>query len=303
MNIIETDRLSRRFRGTEALHELTLGVPQGSLYALLGSNGAGKTTTLKLLMNLLAPSGGTARVLGADSRKLGERELAQIGYVSEAQRQPDWMTVRQLLDYCRPFYPTWDRTLESRLLAEFDLPSDRRLKDLSRGMRMKAVLLSALVYRPRLLVLDEPFGGLDPVVRDDVTQGLLAAVQLGETTAIISSHDIEEVERLADHVALLERGRLRFAETTDDLLGRFRRIEIEQESGVPGGDVPAAWLGWESGAGRASFVDSAYERDATERACRERFPAATVRAHPMTLREIFISLARRGRNQPKEITA
>ncbi|AOS45342.1 ABC transporter ATP-binding protein YtrB [Lacunisphaera limnophila] len=296
MNIIETDRLTRRFQATEAVHELTLAVPTGSVFALLGANGAGKTTTLKLLVNLLLPTAGSAQVLGVDSRRLGERELAQIGYVSENQKLPGGMTVAQLLDYCRSFYPTWDRTLEAKLLTRFDLPADRALKQLSRGMLMKAALLSALAYRPRLLVLDEPFSGLDPVVRDDFTAGLLEAAQLGETTVLLSSHDIEEVERLADHIALLEAGRLRFTETTEVLLGRFRRIEVELDGAAEPGDLPASWLGWRSEAGRAVFVESAYRRETTEQNCRQRFPSATVQAHPMTLREIFISLARRESN-------
>src|SRR6188474_852043 len=175
MNIIETQNLTRRFGRMEAVHELNLAVPTGSVFALLGPNGAGKTTTLKLLMNLLPATAGSARVLGVDSRKLGERELAQIGYVSENQKLPEWMTVRQLLDYCRPFYPSWDPALEAKLLTQFDLPSERKLKQLSRGMKMKAALLSTLAYRPKLLVLDEPFSGLDPVVRDDFTRGLLEA--------------------------------------------------------------------------------------------------------------------------------
>jgi ABC-2 type transport system ATP-binding protein len=210
--------------------------------------------------------------------------------------------VAQLLDYCRPFYPNWDRALEAALLARFELPRDRPLKHLSRGMTMKAALLVSLAYRPKLLVLDEPFSGLDPVVRDDVTRGLLESAQLGEWTVLVSSHDIEEVERLADRVALIEDGRLRFAETTDDLLGRFRRIEIEQQGGLEV-RVPPSWLGWEIAAGRASFVDSAYERAATERLCRELFPEAAVRAHPMSLREIFIALARAKRSQPQGIVA
>jgi len=295
MNIIETSHLSHSYWRTEALSDLTLAVPAGSVMALLGSNGAGKTTTIKVLMNLLRPTSGSAQVLGVDSRRIGERELAQIGYVSENQKLPEWMTVRQLLDYCRPFYPTWDPALETKLLAQFDLPPERKLKQLSRGMKMKAALLSTLAYRPKLLVLDEPFSGLDPVVRDDFTRGLLEAAQLGDWTVLVSSHDIEEVERLADHVALLEAGRLRFTETTESLLGRFRRIEIDQEDRGLAGGLPATWLGWESGAGRASFVDSAYDREATERACRERFPEAAVQARPMTLREIFITLARSGR--------
>lgn len=303
MNAIAIENLSCRYGRTEALRDLSLNVPKGSLFALLGTNGAGKTTALKALVNLLRPSSGRAIVLGVDSRRLGERELARIGYVSENQQQPEWMTVRQLLDYCRPFYPTWDAALEAKLLAEFDLPADRKLKALSRGMRMKAALLSSLAYRPKLLVLDEPFSGLDPVVRDDVTQGLLAAVQLGETTALISSHDIEEVERVADHVALLEDGRLRFAEPTEHLLGRFRRIEVEAQGVISRETLPGTWFNWQAGPCRATFVDAGYEAAATEQACRERFPAAAVRAHPMTLREIFITLAREDRAQSKGAAA
>lgn len=292
MNIIETHNLSHRYWRTEALRELTLAVPEGSVFALLGANGAGKTTAIKVIMNLLQPREGTARVLGVDSRRLGERELAKIGYVSENQQLPLWMTVRQFLDYCRPFYPTWDRELEARLLAQFELPAERKLKQLSRGMLMKAALLSSLAYRPKLLVLDEPFSGLDPLVRDEFVQGLLETSRLGDWTVFVSSHDIEEVERLADHVAFIETGRLRFAETTEGLLARFRRIEVTSDEAVRAVELPVSWLGWRNEAGRASFVESAYDPVATERGCRERFPASAVQAHPMTLREIFITLAR-----------
>src|SRR4051812_16429068 len=133
MNIIETTNLTRRFGRNEAVHDLNFAVPTGSVTALLGANGAGKTTTIKLLMNLLSATSGSARVLGVDSHQLGEKEKAQIGYVSENQDLPLWMSVRQLLDYCRPFYPTWDRELEKTLLAQFALPEDRKLKHLSRG--------------------------------------------------------------------------------------------------------------------------------------------------------------------------
>ncbi len=302
MNLIETHRLTRRFRATEAVHELTLAVPAGSVFALLGSNGAGKTTTLKMLVNLLLPTAGSARVLGVDSRRLGERELSQIGFVSESQKPPEWMTVAQFLDYCRPFYPTWDRELERTLLMRFDLPADRKLRQLSRGMLMKGALLVSLAYRPKLLVLDEPFSGLDPVVREDLTAGLLETVRQGETTVLVSSHDIEEVERLADHIALLEGGRLRLVETTEALLGRFRRVEVQLEGAPPSGALPDSWLGWRHEGRRAIFVESAFQATRTERDCRERFPEATVQAHPMTLREIFIALARSGRNQAKELS-
>jgi len=136
--VIVTERLTRRFGSIEAVRDLSLTVPDGSICGFIGANGAGKTTTLKLLMNLIAPTSGQATVLGVDSRKLGPAQFAQIGYVSENQELPDDLTTRQLLAYLRPFYPTWDDALADRLCRLLDLPLDRRLKALSRGMRMKA---------------------------------------------------------------------------------------------------------------------------------------------------------------------
>lgn len=298
MNIIETTDLTRRFGKMEAVHGLTLAVPEGSVMALLGPNGAGKSTTIKMLMGLIEPTSGTARVLGVDSRKLGEKEKAQIGYVSENQQLPLWMTVRQFLDYCRPFYPTWDRELEKTLLAQFALPEDRKLKHLSRGMMMKAALLSSLAYRPKLLVLDEPFSGLDPLVRDEFIRGVLEVSALGEWTVLVSSHDIDEVERLADHVAVLESGRLRLCEPTETLQGRFRRVEV---TGAPeSATVVDGWLEWERAGALTKFIATNYAGEATEEGWRLRFGDATVTATAMSLREIFLTLARSGRSGVKE---
>lgn len=298
MNIIETTDLTRRFGKMEAVHGLTLAVPEGSVMALLGPNGAGKSTTIKMLMGLIEPTSGTARVLGVDSRKLGEKEKAQIGYVSENQQLPLWMTVRQFLDYCRPFYPTWDRELEKTLLAQFALPEDRKLKHLSRGMMMKAALLSSLAYRPKLLVLDEPFSGLDPLVRDEFIRGVLEVSALGEWTVLVSSHDIDEVERLADHVAVLESGRLRLCEPTETLQGRFRRVEV---TGAPeSATVVDGWLEWERAGALTKFIATNYAGEATEEGWRLRFGDATVTATAMSLREIFLTLARSGRSGAKE---
>ena len=301
MNIIETHALSRRFGRTEAVHDLTLSVPAGSVFALLGPNGAGKTTTLKLLMNLLPPTSGSAEVLGVDSRQLGEREFAQIGYVSENQHLPLWMTVRQLLDYCRPFYPTWDRALEATLLQQFALPASRKLAQLSRGMLMKAALLSSLAYRPKLLVLDEPFSGLDALVRDEFIRGVLEVSALGEWTVLVSSHDIEEVERLADHIALLDAGRLRLSETAESLQRRFRRVEVTNAG--TGAVTATGWLEWERSGVLTRFVETCYEPEATERRWQERFGSAEVTAKPMTLREIFMVLARANRGNATEAEA
>jgi ABC-2 type transport system ATP-binding protein len=299
MAIIETHQLTRRYGRTEAVHELNLLVPAGSICALLGPNGAGKTTTLKLLMNLLPPTSGSARVLGVDTRRLGERERAQIGYVSENQQLPLWMTVRQLLDFCRPFYPTWDRALEHTLLTRFELPESRKLGHLSRGMLMKAALLSSLAYRPKLLVLDEPFSGLDALVRDEFIKGVLEVSETGDWTVLISSHDIEEVERLADRVALLEAGRLQFHETAEALTARFRQVEATgaAAAAAPHGD----WLGWERAGALTRFVETRYTGQPTEHAWATRLGTTQIDARPMSLREIFLALARAGRRTAQEL--
>jgi ABC-2 type transport system ATP-binding protein len=290
---IETHDLTRRFGRTEAVHALTLQVPTGSVFALLGPNGAGKTTTLKLLMNLLRPTSGTATVLGTDTRRLEARQFERIGYVSENQRLPDWLTPRELFDYCRPLYPTWDDELRRRLESDLALGSNARLRTLSRGTRMKASLLASLAYRPELIVLDEPFTGLDPVVRDELIRGLLEVSADRPPTILISSHDIDEVERLADWVGFLRDGRFQFAEPVASLLGRFRLVEV-----VATGDSPPAlpadphWLPHGTAGRTLRFVDTRH--DAPDAAARvaAAFPGCEIRESPLPLRDIFVILAR-----------
>jgi ABC-2 type transport system ATP-binding protein len=290
---IETARLSRRFRATEAVHDLTLQVPAGSIFALVGPNGAGKTTTIKLLMNLIRPSSGSARVLGADSRRLGVAEFRRIGYVSENQELPDWLTPGELLAYVRPFYPTWDQALCDRLRDELALDTRTKLSRLSRGTRMKAALLSSLAYRPELLVLDEPFTGLDPLVRDELIRALLELPGERPFTCLVSSHDIDEVERLADWVGFIRDGGLVFAEPVTSLLGRFRLVEITGEDAAPAVDgLPESWI-VQGVAGRTlRVVDSAYGDD-TRSCAAARFPGASLHVGPLSLREIFVALARK----------
>ena len=296
MNAIECKNLSRSFGKVHAVQDLTFAVPTGSFFALLGPNGAGKTTLLKLLLNLLRPTAGSARVLGSESTLLKAKDFERIGYVADGQDLPEWMTVSGLLDYCRPLYPTWDRDLAARLLSLFALPADRSIKNLSRGMRMKAALLSNLSFRPELLVLDEPFSGLDPLVRDDFIQGLLELPGDDRPrTIIVSSHDIDEVERLADTVGFLAGGRLLVNEPADALRGRFRRIEAVGE-GLPErvpAEIARSALELRRPAGNVlQFTHGAFDAGSTEAAIAAAFPSCSVTARPMSLREIFLVLAR-----------
>jgi ABC-2 type transport system ATP-binding protein len=215
---IETVDLTRRFGRLDAVSGLNLRVPAGSIFALIGPNGAGKTTAIKLLLNLIRPTRGRALVLGTDARRLGPSELARIGYVSENQRLPEWMTPSQLITYVKPFYPTWDDALCQKLRQDLALTAETPLHALSRGTRMKVALLISLAYRPELIILDEPFTGLDPLVRDELIRALLELTGEHHWTTLISSHDIDEVERLADSVAFIDNGRIVFTESVQALV-------------------------------------------------------------------------------------
>lgn len=300
--MITLDNLHKRFRNVDAVNGLSLTVPEGQVTAFLGPNGAGKTTTIKCLLNLHRPDSGSATVLGTDSRQLGPPQLTQLGYVSENMELPLWMTVQQFLDYCRPLYPQWDKSFEARLMRQFELPSKTKLKDLSRGMRMKAALLSSLAYRPKLVVLDEPFSGLDPLVRDEFIRGLLELTEQEGWTVFVSSHDIEEVQRLADRIAILNRGKLALDETSESLQSRFRAVEvILPDNGKAPLQMPAEWLHAEQAGRTLRFVDAQFlDPSALESAVRTALPGAgAMEARAMSLREIFIALARAYRLEGK----
>ena len=295
MSAICSYNLSKSFGRVDALAELTLEVPDRAIFALVGPNGAGKTTAIKTLMNILRPSAGTAEVLGKDSRRLGPAEFARIGYVSENQELPLWMTVECFMAWLKPFYPDWDDAWAEGLLRQLDLPRTRRLRALSRGMRIKAALASSLAYHPKLVVLDEPFSGLDALVRDEFIAALLE--RSSEATVFISSHDLGEVETFASHVGYLESGRLRFAEEMTALSARFREVEITFDNPPPlPAPWPQAWLEPASTAAVLRFVDSRFDPDSTPSEIRQAFPSArAVSFSPMPLRAIFVSLAKAAR--------
>ena len=296
-SLVEFHQVTRRFPRSWALRHASFRVPAGSITAMLGPNGAGKSTALSIALNLLRPSAGRVEILGTDSRKLGPTQLARIGYVAEGMELPDWMTVDQFLGWCRPLYPKWDADLERTLRSRFSLPGDRRLKHLSRGQRMKAALIGALSYRPELLVLDEPFSGLDPLVRDEFITGLLELAGGEGFTVLLSSHDIEEVDRLADHVVLLNHGAVVLDEDSGPLLDRHRQVEILLPADF--GELPkfpATWIDRQSSGRVLRFTDTAHDPAKSPEFFASHFsncPPADIR--PLTLRELFVTLVRTGR--------
>jgi ABC-2 type transport system ATP-binding protein len=290
---IETSDLTRRFGRREAVDRLTMQIPERSVFALIGPNGAGKTTTIKLLMNLMRPTKGHARVLGCDTRALGPREFQRIGYVSENQRLPVWMTPGQLLEYCRPLYPSWDEGLARTLQAALGLTARTPIRTLSRGTRMKAALLVSLAYRPELIVLDEPFTGLDPLVRDELIRALLGTSADGPATVLVSSHDIDEVERLADWIGFIDQGRLVFAEPTASLLARFRLVEVVSDAAAASQVREPTWIVQGVSGRTLRFVDTAHAGADADRRIAAAFPGAEIRTSPLPLRDNFVTLAAR----------
>lgn len=290
---IHTHALTKHFRKVRALDQLNLEVPEGAVYALVGPNGAGKTTGIKLLMNLIRATSGTAQVLGMDSTQIRGEFYTQIGYVSENQDIPEWMKVGSLLEYLREFYPTWDRALEDSLVKQFELPRGRKIKALSRGMKMKLALASALAFHPRLIVLDEPFGGLDPLVRDQLIEGLLERAE--ESTIFISSHDLAEIESFASHIGYLEEGKLRFSEDISALAARFREVEITRNTG---GSLPSpllpSWRQPQNSGPVVRFVESQFDAEKTPAEIKRVFgETKDVSFRPMGLRAIFLSMAKK----------
>jgi ABC-2 type transport system ATP-binding protein len=295
MSAIRTYDLTKVFRHTPVLNGVSMEVPEGSIYGLVGPNGAGKTTTIKVLMNIFPPTSGRSEVLTTDSRRLGPRDFAQIGYVSENQEMPEWMTLSYFLRYLAQFYPTWDDALERELLRQFQLPLDVQLKHLSRGMRMKASLASSLAYRPRLIVLDEPFTGLDPLVRDELIEGLLARAE--GTTIFISSHDLGEMESFASHIGYLEQGQLRFSEELEALSARFREIVLTFDAPpeLPR-ELPVDWLHVEISGPVVRFVETHFDPNDAADLVRKVFPGyRDMAVNGMPLRSIFVALAKKGR--------
>ena len=297
--IIQTSNLSRRFGRNLAVRNLSLDVPRGSIFALLGPNGAGKTTTVKMLLNMVRPTYGRATVLGTDSTRLGPSQFTRIGYVSENQELPDWMSVQDLIDFCRPMYPSWDQDLCRHLTHQFDLPLSQKIKSFSRGMRIKAALLVSLAYRPELVVLDEPFSGLDALARDEFMRGLLELSDRTEWTVLVASHDIDEVERLVDWVGVIDKGSLRVSESTASLEARFRSCRLTLESGERLPDLlPDSWLLPESEGRSVRFVESNYKEETGVDFIRSVVKEASeVTVSRMPLKAVFMTLARTYRSQ------
>lgn len=240
--VIETAELKKNYGTHEAVRGVDLSVKAGAVCAFLGQNGAGKSSTIKMLLGMIHPSSGTGRVLGhrIDKEKESLMIRQKTAFVAEDKRLYDYMTVAQIIRFTRSFFPGWNDGLEGRLLEQFELPRERRIRQLSKGMRTKLALLLGFARGCELLILDEPTEGLDPVAIEDVLQIVVSLAAEG-TTIFFSSHQIAEVEQVADHVLMIDRGRLVLDAPMDEVKEEYRHIQAvfpepveERDLRVPG---------------------------------------------------------------------
>ncbi len=207
-SVIDVSELTRHFGATTALASVSLSLPRGAVYGLVGANGAGKTTLIKHILGLLRAESGSVRVFGLDPVAEPVAVLSRIGYLSEENDLPGWMSVDELIRYARAFYPAWDDAYAEELRRAFALDPRAKIKTLSKGQKARAGLLIALAHRPELLVLDEPSSGLDPIVRRDILGAVIRTIADEGRTVLFSSHLLEEVEQVADHVTMIDEGKI-----------------------------------------------------------------------------------------------
>jgi ABC-2 type transport system ATP-binding protein len=287
--IIETTDLRKSYEGVEALRGLNLQVPAGSICGFLGRNGAGKTTTIKVLLGMARPTSGRALAFGlpVGAPQASVEIRRRTGFVSEDKDLYDYMTVEEIIRFTAAFYPGWRRDLEQRYLAMFELPAARKVKALSRGARTKLALLLALSRGAELLILDEPTSGLDPAVAEEVLQALVSHVAREEMTVFFSSHQISEVDQIADRIAIIDRGCAVVTGALDDIRENFRRIQLVFHGEAPAPAFRAPGIERVRREGRVLTVLSSAGTEQILVEARALNPAS-IDIVPVTLKEIFL---------------
>ena len=285
--IVEIADLRKTYGKVEALAGLNLRVPRGAICGLLGRNGAGKTTTLKALLGMLRPTSGTIRVHGL---AVGDAEASvevrrRTSFVSEERDLYESMSVAEIVRFTSGFYPSWREHEAQKFLRKFELPVDRSVKKLSRGMRTRLHWLLALCAGTELLILDEPTAGLDPAATEELLQ-LLVAHAAGGVTVLLSTHQLVDVEQVADHVAIVDRGRTLVDAPLDDLRARYRRIRAVFADAAP--EIEFAPRG-----GRELSLLTSADADGVAAEARAR-GAVSVEVVPVTLKEIFLETVAEG---------
>jgi ABC-2 type transport system ATP-binding protein len=285
--IVAIERLTRQFDTKIAINDLSLTIPRGGVFGLIGGNGAGKTTLLKHILGMLKAQSGSVRVFGLDPVVNPVGVLGRIGYLAEDRNLPNWMRVRELMSYTQAFFPAWDESYAEELREAFDLDPKARVKNLSRGQRARAGLLIALAYRPELLVLDEPSSGLDPVVRRDILGAIIRTIGEEGRTVLFSSHLLDEVERVADRVAIIHEGKIMLTASIDEIKETHRRVTLRFETSISQPPKLVGELAREGGGSEWTYVCNGESEQL--RYAAQALGATVVSDAALTLDEIFVT--------------
>jgi ABC-2 type transport system ATP-binding protein len=296
-SVVDVNGLSRSFGNKTALDDVSFRAAAGQVYGLVGTNGAGKTTFLKHLLGLLRATTGSVRVFGLDPVRHPAGVLGRVGYLSEEHELPDWMSIDELMRYTQAFRPAWDESYARELLETFALDPAKKIHQLSKGMRAQTGLIAAVAHRPQLLILDEPSSGLDALVRRDILDAIVRAVADDGRTVIFSSHLLDEVERMSDHVTLIHEGRVTLSGALDEVRHGYQHSRVRFVDNLDRPPALDTALVTEGG-GRAWSVIHSGSLEVFRSSVRAR-GGEVVESRDATLEEIFLARAGRGRPQSK----
>jgi ABC-2 type transport system ATP-binding protein len=279
-----------------ALKKIHLELETGTVMGLIGPNGAGKSTTMRIMMGLVTPDSGSVTVLGQTISSRHASAKREIGYFADDMRLYKNESIAWHVQFVRSFYASWDEEYAAQLMTRFGLIADQRVKGLSHGQRVKAMLLLLLARRPKLLILDEPTNGLDPVVKQEILAELMKVVEEEDRTVLYSSHNTQDVEQISDSITFIDRGQVIASDGRDDFFERWKRIKVHAPQGWQAPDILGMRLD-SSFQGLKVFSLSQFRADVPARILAS--GAAIEAIEPMTLEEIFVSSVNRGREETK----
>lgn len=285
--IIKMNEVVKSYGNSFALNKLNMNVPQGSVYGLLGKNGAGKTTALRICMSLLKITSGNVNVLGVNPWNMPINIKQDIGYSSDSMQLIPWLKVADILSYNGSFYKNWDKEYVNQWVKRLNLSLDKRVFQLSRGNRQKLALAMAIGHKPKLLILDEPAGGLDPVARKEFLESIIELIHESGTTILISSHSLDDLERISDYIGIIENGSMKLETNLEDLKDSTKQVTIFSSKSIENfsnnnliysesknNQFTGIFKNWN---------DESYSK------LKEKFPDSNIEVNSMKLEDIFLA--------------
>ena len=239
--IIDIQHLTRHFGAKAALQDVTVRIPAGRVVGIVGQNGAGKTTLIKHILGLFRAQHGSVAVFGMDPVKHPKEVLSRLGYLSEQPDFPEWMTIAQFMNYTGAFYAGWDRQYAANLLKMVDVDPKKKIRELSKGQKARVGLCAAQAHRPELLVLDEPSSGLDPVARNEILAAVIRTVIDDGRSVLLSSHLLDEVERVCDHLLFFSEGKVLLSESMEAVLEKHYQLTVRKSGPLAWQSIPGVF--------------------------------------------------------------